>query len=114
MRLCGLGRFGKFNIGSTGKEAHRIDEIDVIELANIRDDIAAFAAAEAMPGLRHGINFAGRRFFLMERTAAPEVLAALAHNRAFSEKLHQIVGLAYFTYVLIGENGAHPPFFRPA
>ena len=114
MCLGSLGRFGKFDVGTTSKEAHRIDEINIIELANIRDDVAAFAAAEAMPGLRNGINFAGRRFFLMERTAAPEIFATLAHNRALSKKLHQIVGLAYFTYVLIGEDSSHLPFCKSA
>ena len=112
MRFSSLYRFGELDVGTTCQEAHRINKVNIVELANVRDDVAAFTAPEAMPGLRNGIYFAGGRFLLMERAAAPEILAALAHHRAFGEELNQIVRFTNLAYVLVGKDCCSP-FYLP-
>lgn len=58
MGLAGLSRFGELYVGTTRQEPYGVYEIDVVKLSDVRDDVSAFAAAEAMPGLRNGINLA--------------------------------------------------------
>lgn len=62
MGLGGLSRLGKFDVCTASQKTDSINKIDIIKFANIRNDVATFAATKAMPGLRNRINLARRRF----------------------------------------------------
>ena len=57
----------------------------LVHLHHELEDVAALAAAEAMVELLGGVNGEGRRFLLMERAKAAEILAAFFQANVFAD-----------------------------
>ena len=72
----------QLNTGTVGQVANRLGKAQVLALHDVGEDIAAFAAAKAVPDLRGGDNMKRRGLFAMEGAATPKFMAAgLEFNR---------------------------------
>ena len=89
--------------GGFGQVAHGFRKRDVLRLHDVGKHVAALAAAKAVPQLQCGIDFARRRFLVVERAAQPEVAAALLDRRPFSHDGDQVACLAYLLDVLVAD-----------
>ena len=90
--------------------ANRLGKAQVFKLHDVRKDIAAFAASEAVPQLGGWVYLARRRALLMEGTAAPEIAPALAQGRPLSHERDQIARLAHAAHVLFADARHAAPF----
>ena len=98
-RLCDL------HVSAPRQIAYGIRKLQVVYLLDELVDIAAFAAAEAVPQLRGRVHLARGRLFLMERAAAPVIPSALLQRHPLGEHVHQIVRLADALDVFRAETG---------
>lgn len=89
-----------------GKRTHSVGEVDVVDFHDESKDVAAFAAAEAMPQLSGWIYLARRRLLVVERATAPEIATPLTYGDAFAEKGNDVGCFADFLYVFVANRHA--------
>ena len=103
-------RLMDFDSRAVGKLAHGIGEIDVLGLHDVREDVAALMAAEAVEQLGGGVDLARRGPLFVEGAAAPEGAPLLAKGNAVGEHGYDIARFPDLPDVLVADShGACPP-----
>ena len=128
-RVIELGRFGaqvvnagslgtalaldtgivQLNAGTIRQVPDRLGKTQVLALHNIGEDVAALAAAKAVPHLCSGDNMKRRGLFAMKGAATPKLMAAGLELNRFLNDGNQIGRSAYLIFFLIANHGCSPP-----
>ena len=98
---------GQVDVRAVGQVAHGLGEREVLGHHDVLEQVAALAAAEAVPDAAVGVDLAGRRLLLVERAAAPELAAARLHQRALAEQRRQVGGVADALDVCVFVEAGH-------
>ena len=101
-----LAVVGDLDVGSLGQAMHRFGEGQVLHLHDIGEHVPAFPATEAMERLPDRVDLARRGFLVMERAAHPEIAALLLERGTLPHQGDQIVCLADFLLIFLGEGHA--------
>ena len=99
----------QLNTGAIGQIANRLGKTQVLALHDIGEDVAALAAAKAVPHLRRGDNVKRRGLFAMEGAATPKLMATGFELDRFLHDGNQVRGSAYLVFFLIANHGCSPP-----
>ena len=87
----GLALLGHLHTGTVGKIPHRVRKAQSFCLHHERDDAAACAAAEAVENLLIGRDRERAGLFVMERTQAEVVRAALFQLHILRYDVHDVI-----------------------
>ena len=85
---AGGALLGELDPGAVGQVANRVREVEVLAALHVGEDVAAVAAAKAVPQPRHGVDLEGGRLLTVEGAAAPELLPALPELHGLRDQLH--------------------------
>ena len=99
----------QFNARTISQIADRLGETQVLALHDIGKDVAALAAAKAVPHLRSRDNVKRWGLFAMKRAASPKLMAAGLELNRFLHDGNQIGRSAYLVFLLIAYHGCSPP-----
>ena len=114
-RRAAAGLLGQLDMRPVRELADGLGEREVLRLHDEAERVAAGAAAETVPQLGGGVDLERGRLLVVQRAAAPEVAAALAHRRALADERDDVGRLAHFLDVVIADDGllaAFPPYPR--
>ena len=89
--------------------ADRLGKTQVLALHDIGKDVAALAAAKAVPHLRSRDNVKRWGLFAMKRAASPKLMAAGLELNRFLHDGNQVRRRAYLIFFLIANHGYSPP-----
>ena len=79
------------NVRALRKEFYRVAEVERFHLHYKLKNVPALMTAEAIVKLFRGVNAKGRRFFVMEGTPSPKIVAALLQLNVPRNGVYQIV-----------------------
>ncbi len=99
----------QFNACTISQIADRLGKTQVLALHNIGKDVAALAAAKAVPHLRSRDNVKRWGLFAMKRATAPKLMAAGLELNRFLHDGNQVRRRAYLIFFLIANHGCSPP-----
>ena len=94
--------------------ADGIGKLEVLALLHVAKDVAALAAAKAVPQARVGVDLEGGVLLAVEGAAAPELLASLAELHGLGHQGDEVRCLADALLVLVGDHAAPPPMTLPS
>ena len=89
--------------------ANRLGKTQVLALHDIGKDVAALAAAKAVPHLRSRDNVKRGGLFAMKGAASPKLMAAGLELNRFLHDGNQVRRRAYLIFFLIANHGYSPP-----
>ncbi len=92
--LAGRARLRQIDATPLGQVARHLDEPLAVELAQEAEDVARFAAAEAVVKALLGVDVEGRALLLMERAQPLVVDAAPTELHVFADDLHDVRAVA--------------------
>ena len=95
------------NAGALGQPAHGCEEVQAFVLHHKLEDIAAGAAAEAMPDLLGRVDIEARRLLFVKRAQRPEVRARPFQGKVRADDFHHVVGVADLLQDLFGNSWRH-------
>ena len=99
----------QFNARTISQIADRLGKTQVLALHDIGKDVAALAAAKAVPHLRSRDNVKRWGLFAMKRAAAPKLMAAGLELNRFLHDGNQVRRRAYLIFFFIANHGCSPP-----
>gem|GEM_PF-6871286 len=99
----------QFNARTISQIADRLGKTQVLALHDIGEDVAALAAAKAVPHLRSRDNVKRWGLFAMKGAAAPKLMAAGLELNRFLHDGNQVRRRAYLIFFLIANHGYSPP-----
>ena len=99
----------QFNTRTISQIANRLGKTQVLALHDIGKDVAALAAAKAVPHLRSRDNVKRWGLFAMKRAAAPKLMAAGLELNRFLHDGNQVRRCTYLIFFLIANHGYSPP-----
>ena len=94
------------DVGTVRQRAYRLGKLEMLGFHDVAEDVAAFAAAKAVPKLRVRVDLERRRLLVVERAAPPEQAPLLFEHDTLRDERHQVDRLADPPYVFIA-NARH-------
>ena len=99
----------QLNAGTIRQVPDRLGKTQVFALHNISEDVAALAAAKAVPYLRGRDNVKRWGLFAMEGAATPKLMAAGLELNRFLHDGNKVRSSAHLIFFLIANHGCSPP-----
>ena len=107
--LTAISGVMQLNAGAISQIANRLGKTQVFALHNVGEDVAALAAAKAVPHLCSRDNVKRWGLFAMEGAATPKLMAAGLELNRFLHDSNQIGRSAHLVFLLIANHGCSPP-----
>ena len=90
LRVLAAGSLAELDAGALRQAAQRLGEVDRVALHDEVEDVAAPAAAEALPGLARRRDRERRRLLAVERAQALEGGAGLAQLNGLADQVDEV------------------------
>ncbi len=90
LRVLAAGALAELDAGTRRQAAQRLGEVDRVALHDEVEDVAAAAAAEALPGFARRSDGERRRLLAVERAQALERGASLASWTRLADELNEV------------------------
>ena len=90
LRILAAGALAELNAGALRQPAERLGKVDRVALHDEVEDVAAAAAAEALPALARGRDRERRRLLAVERAQALVRGARLAQLHGLADQIDEV------------------------
>ena len=100
---------GELDPGAVSQIADGVRKLQVLTTLHVGEDVAALAAAKAVPQPRLRVHLERRGLLPVEGAAPPELMAALPELHSLGHQLHEVGRLADPLLVLVGDHATHAP-----
>ena len=103
-RRAATARLDDVDMSSLGELAHGLGKREILCFHEEGEHVTAFAASEAVPQLKRGVDLKRRALLVMKRATAPEVAPALLHRGSLPDDRDDVARLAHAPDVLIADK----------